>query len=113
MEKAEKVESLVSLEEKAMASRKERKAKDKVAGTVETRGTIGPVAGSQEEELQAKVQHILSRKEKVEKEEEGTPEVEAAVEDEECTPMSSSGNNGVVTPIQETRSQNRRENSTA
>ena len=113
MEKVEKVESLVSLEEKAMARRKERKAKDKVAGTVETRGTIGPVAGSQEEELQAKVQHILSRKEEVEKEEEGIQEEEAAVEDEECIPMSSNGNNGVVIPMEETRSRSLRENSMA
>ena len=109
----EKVESLVSMVEKVMASQKERKAKDKVAGIVETRGTIGPVAGSQEEELQAKVQHILSRKEKVEKEEEGIPEVEAAAEEEECTPMSSNGNNGVVIPMEETRSRSLRENSMA
>ena len=113
MEKAEKVESLVSLEEKAMASRKERKAKDKVAGIVETHGTIGPVAGSQEEEPQVEVRHILSRKEEVEKEEEGIPEAEAAVEEEECIPMSSSGVNGVVIPMQETHSRSLRENSTA
>ena len=109
----EKVESLVSMVEKVMVNRKERKAKDKVAGIVETLGTIGPVVGSQEEELQAEVQHILSRKEEVEKEEEGIPEAEAAVEDEECTPMSSSGVNGVVIPMQETRSQSLRENSMA
>ena len=109
----EKVESLVSMVEKVMASRKERKAKDKVAGTAETRGTIGPVAGSQEEELQAEVQHILSRKEEVEKEEEGIPEAEAAVEEEECIPMSNNGNNGAVIPMEETHSQNLRENSTA
>ena len=113
MEKAEKVESSVSLEEKAMVSRKERKAKDKVAGIVETRGTIGPVVGSQEEELRAEVQHILSRKEEVEKEEEGIPEAEAAVEEEECIPMSNNGNNGVVIPMEETRSRSLRENSMA
>ena len=72
----EKVESLVSMVEKVMVNRKERKAKDKVAGIVETLGTIGPVVGSQEEELQAEVQHILSREEEVEKEEEGIPEAE-------------------------------------
>ena len=113
MEKVKKVESSVSLVEKVMASRKERKAKDKVAGTAETRGTIGPVVGSQEEELQAEVQHILSREEEVEKEEEGIPEAEAAVEEEECIPMSSSGINGVATPMEETHSQSLRENSMA
>ena len=111
MEKVEKVESLVSMVEKVMASRKERKAKDKVAGIAETRGTIGPVVGSQEEELQAEVQHILSQEEEAEKEEEGIPEEEAAVEDEECIPMSSNGNNGVVIPVQETHSQSLRESS--
>ena len=109
----EKVESLVSMVEKVMVNRKERKAKDKVAGIVETLGTIGPVVGSQEEELQAEVRHILSREEEVEKEEEGIPEAEAAVEDEECIPMSSNGNNGVVIPMEETHSQSLRENSTA
>ena len=96
-----------------MASQKERKAKDKVAGIVETHGTIGPVVGSQEEEPQAEVQHILSRKEEVEKEEEGTPEAEAAVEEEECIPMSNNGNSGAVIPMEETHNQSLRENSMA
>ena len=109
----EKVESLVSMVEKVMVNRKERKAKDKVAGIVETLGTIGPVVGSQEEEPQAEVQHILSQEEKAEKEEEGIQEAEAVEEEEECIPMSSSGINGAVIPMEETHSQSLRENSMA
>ena len=109
----EKVESLVSMVEKVMVNRKERKAKDKVAGIVETLGTIGPVVGSQEEEPQAEVQHILSQEEEAEKEEEGIQEAEAVEEEEECTHMSSNGNNGVVILMEETHSRSLRENSMA